>query len=78
MEAECPRQIVMEKECRGLHPTSGLIMAYYDDDDDDDMPHFKFLLQLFDFPTNDIKLSKNMSLVPKHWRYTAFKPVNHL
>ena len=33
MEAECPRQIVMEKQCQGLHPTSGLIMAQYDDDD---------------------------------------------
>ena len=27
MEAECPRQIVMEKECWGLHPTSRLKMA---------------------------------------------------
>ena len=35
MEAECPRQVVIEKQCGGLHPTSESIMAQYDDDDND-------------------------------------------
>ena len=33
MEAECPRQIAMEKEFRVLLPTNGLIMASNDDDE---------------------------------------------
>ena len=34
MEAECPRQVIIEKQCCGLHPTSGSMLAHYDGDDD--------------------------------------------